>query len=180
VVTALRKNGHPLAKTVWFLGLLAFAAPAATAWAILDIGRHEGCPPGAAACSRLPELGVFFKHALDISWLLSMNAMVLIPLALLVALAAILARSPARAFIGVFAGPTAALLLPVLVVMNATYPGCNVNEGGGSCTFWGVPMGDSFTTASIAPWMGYIIPPVGFAAAVVVMAVAYIVKRQRA
>jgi hypothetical protein len=179
-MTTLRKNGHPLAKTVWLLGLLAFVAPAAAAWAILGVGRYEGCEIGAAACNRLPELGEFFKHALDISWLLGMNAVALIPLGLVVALAAILARSPGRAFIGVFGGPTIALLLPVLVVMNAIYPGCNVDEGGASCTFWGVAMGDSFTSASIAPWLAYIIPPVGFAAAVVVMAVAYIVKRQRA
>ncbi|MBU6297828.1 MAG: hypothetical protein KGJ79_13535 [Alphaproteobacteria bacterium] len=176
----MRKNGHPLAKTVWLLGLSAFAAPAAAAAAILGVGRYDGCVLGAAACSRLPELGAFFKHALDISWILGMNATALIPLALMVALAAIMARSPARAFIGVFGGPTIALFLPVLVVMSAVYPGCHVDEGGGSCTFWGVPMGDSFTSAAVAPWLAYIIPPVGFAAALAVMAVAYIVKRQRA
>jgi hypothetical protein len=96
-----------------------------------------------------------------------------------VALAAIQARSPGRAFVGVFGGPTAALLLPVLVVSSALYPGCHINDGGSSCQFWGVAMEGAFSTAAVAPWMIYIIPPVGFAAALAVMLIAFIVKRQR-
>jgi hypothetical protein len=40
-------------------------------------------------------------------------------------------------------------------------------------------MGGSFSTAAAAPWMIYIIPPVGFAAALAIMLIAFIVKRQR-
>jgi ABC-type antimicrobial peptide transport system permease subunit len=71
------------------------------------------------------------------------------------------------------------LLLPVLVVASALYPGCRIAESGSSCQFWGVAMGDTFSTAAAAPWMVYIIPPVGFAAALTVMLIAFIVKRQR-
>lgn len=173
-----RKNRHPLAKTVWLLALLLFAAPALTGWAILALGHAEGCDFGAAACGKLPALGIFFKHSLDAAWILGMNGVPLVVLTGVVALAAILARSPGRAFVGVFGGPTAALLLPVLVVTSALYPGCRVDEGGG-CAFWGVAMGTSFTTAAIAPWMVYIIPPVGFAAALAATLIAFIVKRQR-
>lgn len=176
----MRKDKHRLAKTVWLLGLLAFVAPALAGWAILAWGHHHGCASGAVACTRLPALGTLFKHTLDAAWLLVMNPLVLITLALLVALAAILARSPGRAFVGVFAGPTLALFLPVLVVTSALYPGCRIDESGSNCAFWGVNMGDSFTTAAVAPWLGYIIPPVGFAAALAVMLIAFIVKRQRA
>jgi hypothetical protein len=175
-----RNNRHRLAKSVWLLGLLAFAAPALAGWAILGLGHYEGCAPGAAACSKLPVLGIFFKQALDAAWVLGLNAVPLILLTGVVALAAILARSPARAFVGVFGGPTAALFLPILVVMSALYPGCHIDEGGSSCQFWGVAMGGSFATAAVAPWMVYIIPPVGFAAALAVMLIAFIVKRQRA
>jgi hypothetical protein len=79
----------------------------------------------------------------------------------------------------VFGGPTAALLLPILVVMSALYPGCRIDETGGSCQFWGVAMGSSFSAAAVAPWLVYIIPPVGFAAALAVTLIAFIVKRQR-
>ncbi|MDE2184773.1 MAG: hypothetical protein KGJ78_17300 [Alphaproteobacteria bacterium] len=174
----MRRNNHPLAKTLWFLGVLGFAAPALISWIVLAVGHAEGCRQGAAQCGSLPFLGTVFKHTLDLAWALALDGTVLVPLGLLVALAAIMARSPARAFIGVFGGPTLALFLPVLVVMSAAYPGCRIDESGSSCTFWGVPMGDSFTAAAVAPWLVYIIPPVGFAAALAVMAVAYIVKRQ--
>jgi hypothetical protein len=40
-------------------------------------------------------------------------------------------------------------------------------------------MGGSFSTAAVAPWMVYIILPVGFAAALAVTLIAFIVKRQR-
>ena len=174
-----RNNPRRLAKSVWLLGVLAFAAPALAAWAILAIGHYEGCAPGAAACTKLPALGFFFKQSLDVAWMLGVNAVPLILLTGLVALAAILARSPGRAFVGVFGGPTVALLMPILVVMSALYPGCRIDEAGGSCQFWGVAMGGSFSTAAVAPWMVYIIPPVGFAAALAVMLIAFIVKRQR-
>ncbi len=104
----------------------------------------------------------------------------MISLAMIVTLAAIIARSPARAFIGVFAGPTLALLLPVFVVMSAAYPGCRIDEGGASCTFWGLAMGETFYAAAVAPWYVYIIPPVSFVAALAGMLIAFIVKRQRA
>lgn len=170
-------KGHPLAKTVWLLGVSAFAAPAIIGWLILAIGHVQGCSEGAAQCGPMP-LGLLLKHTLDVAWSLAMNGTVLVPLALIVALAAIMARSPALAFIGVFVGPTAALFLPVMVVMSAAYPGCHIEEGGPACMFWGVPMGESFAAATFAPWLVYIIPPVGFVAALAVMAVAYIVKRQ--
>jgi hypothetical protein len=171
-------NRHPVAKTVWLVGVVSFAAPALIGWLILAIGHAQGCSEGAALCMPMPSLGLLFKHTLDIAWSLALNGTMLVPLGLLVALAAIMARSPVLAFIGVFGGPTAALYLPVMVVMSAAYPGCHIEEGGSVCMFWGVPMGESFTAASFAPWLVYIIPPVGFAAALAVMAVAYIVKRQ--
>jgi hypothetical protein len=175
----LRNNRHRLAKMVWLLGLLAFVAPALAGWAILGLGHYEGCAPGAAVCGKLPALGLFFKQSLDVAWVLGLNAVPLILLTGFVALAAILARSPGRAFVGVFGGPTAALLLPILVVMSALYPGCRVHEGGASCTFWGVAMDETFSTAALAPWFVYIIPPAAFAAALAVMLIAFIVKRQR-
>ena len=174
-----RNNRHRLAQTIWLLGFLAFAIPALAGWAILGLGHYEGCAFGAAVCTKLPTLGHHFKQALDTAWMLGINAIPLILLSGIVALAAILARSPGRAFIGLLAGPTAALLLPVLVVASAAYPGCNVHEGG-HCTFWGVEMGNSFATAAVAPWLLYIIPPVGFAAALAVTLIAFVVKRQRA
>ena len=158
---------------------MAFAAPALAGWAILGLGHYQGCAFGAAACSKLPALGFFFKQSLDVAWILGLNAVALILLTGVVALAAIQARSPGRAFVGVFGGPTAALLLPILVVMSALYPGCRIDESGTSCQFWGVAMGGSFSTAAVAPWMIYIIPPVGFAAALAIMLIAFIVKRQR-
>jgi len=176
----VRKNNHRLAKTIWLLGVLAFAAPALAGWAILGTGHFHGCVFGAAACATGPQLGTLFKQSLDVAWIVGLNAAVLVPLGAVVALAAILARSPGRAFIGVFGGPTAALFLPILVVASAMYPGCRVDEGGGSCTFWGAAMGDSFSTAAVAPWLVYIIPPVAFAAALAVMLIAFVVKRQRA
>ena len=175
-----RNHRYRLAKSVWLLSLLAFATPALAGWAILGLGHAKGCAFGAAACDRLPALGLFFKQALDVAWIFGLNAVALILLTGVVALAAILARSPGRAFVGVFGGPTAALLLPVLLVMSALYPGCHIDEGGGSCQFWGVAMGNSFSAAAVAPWMIYIIPPVGFAAALAVTLIAFIVKRQRA
>jgi hypothetical protein len=175
----LRDNRHRLAKSVWALGLLAFAAPALAGWAILGLGHYKGCAPAAAACAKLPALGIFFKHSLDAAWILGLNAVPLILLTGVVALAAILARSPGRAFVGVFGGPTAALLLPVLVVTSALYPGCRIDESASNCQFWGVAMGGSFSTAAVAPWMVYIILPVGFAAALAVTLIAFIVKRQR-
>ncbi len=178
-MAGLRNGRHGLAKSVWLLGLVAFAAPALAAWAILGLGQYQGCAIGAAVCGKLPALGIFFKQALDLAWLLGLNAVALVLLTGVVALAAIQARSPGRAFVGVFGGPTAALLLPVLVVTSALYPGCHIDEGGSSCQFWGVAMGNAFSTAAIAPWMIYIIPPVGFAAALAVMLIAFIVKRQR-
>ena len=173
-------NNHRLAKTIWILGVAAFAAPALAGWALLGFGHWEGCLPAAAECGRFPLLGHVFKQTLDLAWQIAFNGVVLVPLAMVVALAAIMARSPGRAFVGVFGGPTAALFLPVAVVMSAAYPGCRLDESGSSCTFWGVAMGNTFTFASLAPWLAYIIPPVGFAAALAVMTVAYIVKRQRA
>ena len=172
-------NRHRLARTIWLLGFFAFAIPALVGWAILGLGHYEGCAFGAAVCAKLPTLGNLFKRVLDLAWLLGINAVPLILLSGIVALAAILARSPGRAFIGLLAGPTAALLLPVLVVTSAVYPGCNINEGV-NCTFWGVEMGNSFATAAVAPWLLYIIPPVGFAAALTVTLIAFVVKRQRA
>jgi hypothetical protein len=174
-----RNNRHSLAKWVWLLGLLAFATPALAGWAILGLGHYEGCAPSAATCATLPTLGLFFKQALDVAWIFGLNAVALILLTGILALAAIQARSPGRAFAGVFGGPTAALLLPILLVTSALYPGCHIDEGGSSCQFWGVAMGGSFSTAAVAPWMVYIIPPVGFAAALAVMLIAFIVKRQR-
>ena len=174
-----RDNRHRLAKSVWLLGLLVFAAPALTGWAILGLGHYKGCVPSAAACDGLPALGLLFKQALDLAWIFGLNAVALILLTGIVALAAIQARSPGRAFAGVFGGPTAALFLPILLVTSALYPGCRIDEGGASCQFWGVAMGNSFSTAAVAPWMAYIIPPVGFAAALAVMLIAFIVKRQR-
>ena len=176
----MARQDHRLAKTVWLFGLAAFVAPALLGWTILWLGRSEGCAFGAASCVKLPVLGAAFKQTLDLAWALGTSPAALIPLALVVALAAILARSPRRAFIGVFGGPTLALLLPVLVVMSALYPGCRLDESGGSCTFWGVAMGDSFSTAAVAPWLVYIIPPVAFAAGLASMLIAFIVKRQRA
>ena len=175
----LGNNRHRLAKSVWLLGLVAFAAPALAGWLILGFGHAKGCAFGAAACDKLPALGLFFKQSLDIAWILGLNAVALILLTGIVALAAIQARSPGRAFVGVFGGPTAALLLPVLVVTSALYPGCHIDDGGSSCQFWGVAMGSSFSAAAVAPWMFYIIPPVGFAAALAVTLIAFIVKRQR-
>jgi hypothetical protein len=172
----MRKNDHRMAKTVWFLGVLAFAAPALAGWVILGLGHAEGCAFGAAACAKIPQLGEAFKRSLDFAWLWGTNGGTLVPTATIVGLASILARSPLRAFVGVFVGPSAALLLPVLVVGSALYPGCTT----GGCTFWGVAMGDAFTAADIAPWLAYIIPPVGFAAALAVTLVAFIIKRQRA
>ena len=165
---------------MWLVGVLAFAAPALAGWAILGWGQYQGCAFGAAACGKFPALGEYFKQSLDAAWALGLNPVALIPLGLIVALAAVLARSPARAFIGVFAGPTLALLLPVFVVMSAVYPGCRVDEGGSSCTFWGVAMNETFYTAAVAPWLVYIIPPVSFVAGLAVMLIAFIVKRQRA
>ena len=169
-----------MAKSVWALGLLAFAAPALAGWAILGLGHYKGCAPAAAACAKLPALGIFFKHSLDAAWILGLNAVPLILLTGVVALAAILARSPGRAFVGVFGGPTAALLLPVLVVWSALYPGCQIAESGSSCRFWGAAMDGSFASAAVAPWLAYIIPPVSFAAALAMTLIAFVVKRQRA
>ena len=176
----LRDNRHRLAKSAWLVGLLVFVAPALAGWAILGLGRYEGCAFGAAGCAKLPALGIFLKHSLDIAWMLGTNAVPLILLTGIVALAAIQARSPGRAFVGVFGGPTAALLLPVLVVTSALYPGCHIDEGGSSCQFWGVAMGGCFSAAAVAPWMVYVIPPVGFAAPLAITLIAFIVKRQRA
>ena len=171
---------HRLAKFIWLLAVLAFAVPALAGWAILVWGHTHGCASSAAPCATAPTLGLLFKQTLDAAWLLGLNQYAIISLAIVVALAAVIARSPARAFIGVFAGPTLALLLPVFVVMSAVYPGCRIDEGGGSCTFWGVAMGETFYTAGVAPWFVYIVPPVSFVAALAGMLIAFIVKRQRA
>ncbi len=172
----MRGKTHRLAKTVWILGLLAFVAPAVAGWAILGWGHAEGCRVGAAACTSLPQLGETFKRTLELAWLWGMNGGTLVPTGTVVGLASILARSPARAFVGVFLGPSAALFLPVLVVASALHPGCTV-EG---CTLWGVQMGDSFATADVAPWLVYTIPPAGFAASLAVMLAAFVLKRRRA
>ncbi|MGA7710418.1 MAG: hypothetical protein WCA81_00830 [Rhizomicrobium sp.] len=171
---------HRLAKFIWLLAVLAFAVPALAGWTILVWGHTHGCASSAAPCATAPTLGLLFKQTLDAAWLLGLNQYAIISLAIVVALAAVIARSPARAFIGVFAGPTLALLLPVFVVMSAVYPGCRIDEGGGSCTFWGVAMGETFYTAGVAPWFVYIVPPVSFVAALAGMLIAFIVKRQRA
>ena len=62
--------------------------------------------------------------------------------------------------------PLATLMLPMMAVYSAAYPGCSVNESGiGDCALWGAHMGMSFHTATDVPWQIYGFAPYSFSLA---------------
>lgn len=160
----VRKRNY--AAYVWTLCLLALLGPSLVVWTIRGIAYATHCAPGPDACSAGIALGPFLREALTIAWMLPANSMMLITVAVAATVAGFFARRPLTSAICLLVLPILALVLPMLAVYSAMYPGCNVNvDGVGDCTLWGAKMGMSFHTAASAPWIIYGFAPYSFALA---------------
>jgi hypothetical protein len=161
----VRSGRRSKAALLWWLGILALVGPSLAVWSVRGIAYGMHCAPGPDSCNGLP-LGIALHDALAVSWLLPSNALLLITIAVATTVAGFFARRPIIAALCLLILPIAALVLPMLAVYSAVYPGCDVNEAGvGDCLLWSARMGMSFHTAAVVPWMIYGFAPYSFALA---------------
>lgn len=154
-----------LAPLIWTLCVALLIGPSALVWILRGIAYGAACAPGPELCRNMP-LGDGLRVALDLAWTLPNNALLLIAVAVVATIAGFFARRPLLGALCLLILPVAALILPMLAVFSAVYPGCNVNEAGvGDCLLWGAKMGMSFHAAAVVPWMIYGFAPYSFALA---------------
>jgi hypothetical protein len=75
-------------------------------------------------------LGGGLRDTLALSWVIGSNTFLAFVIALVAAVAALSARRPLMAAMGLLLFPIAAVVLPFLAVALTTYDGCQVNEDG--------------------------------------------------
>ena len=156
------------AAYVWLLCILALLGPSLAVWSIRGVAYATHCMPGPDACTGTGAiaLGHLLREALNVAWMLPANSLMLITIAVAATVAGFFARRPLISALCLLVLPIAALVLPMLAVYSAMYPGCQVNvDGVGDCTLWGEKMGMSFHTAASAPWIIYGFAPYSFALA---------------
>ncbi len=158
------RRGH-LAGYLWAACIAALIGPSAIVWIVRGIGYATHCAPGPESC-HVTVLGEALRYALSLAWQLPSNSLLLITVAVAATVAGFFARRPLAAALCLLILPVAALVLPMLAVYSAMYPGCDVNvDGVGDCVLWGSKMGMSFHTAASAPWIIYGFAPYSFALA---------------
>lgn len=176
----VKKNGVAAVGTrIWLAGLALLLVPALAAWVVRLIGFAFSCAPKSSGCLSSPfdgMMGAALKGTLDLAWMVSTNAAVMLGLAFIASFAAIVALRPLSAALTMFFAPLASLLLPKLLVNITAYNGCAVNADAlGDCKVWGESMGKAFHNAAFASQLFYAYTPIMVAGALVVGLLGWIV-----
>jgi hypothetical protein len=176
----IKKNGVAAMGTrIWLVFLALLLVPALAAWVVRLIGFAFSCSPEASDCLSQPfdgMMGAALKGTLDLAWLVSINTVVMLGLALIASIAAIIALRPVSAAATMLLAPLASLVLPKLLVNATAYNGCAVNvDGLGDCKVWGEGMGMAFHHAAFARQLFYAETPIVVAGALVVGLLGWIV-----
>lgn len=168
-----------LALCAWFLCAALLIGPALLVWFVRATALALGCAPGPDVCRGMA-LGGGLRDALDLAWLISLNGLLSLAIALAAAVIALAMRRPLLAALSPLVLPLAALVLPAFAVFASTYSGCDVNEDGiGDCPLWGAHMGMTFHHAAQASQTLYDIVPYCFALALMVGFIGFLFFRPK-
>jgi len=141
---------HSLALCAWGVCAGVLLGPSLLVWFVRGTALALGCAPGPELCHGMT-LGSGLRDTLDFAWLISLNGLVALAIALAAAVIALMLRRPLLAALSPLVLPLAALAFPTLAVYTSTYSGCQVNEDGiGDCSLWGAHMGMTFHHAAQA------------------------------
>ena len=167
------------ARTICIAAIVILALPSLAVWVVRAIASGTHCAPGPAACSSFP-VGQALRYSLEAAWLLGTHPLLCMTVALAGAFAGLWARQPLTAAMAMLILPIAVVLLPTLAVRSSLYPGCSLNEDGiGSCTLWGTPMGMNLHYAANASALIYGFAPYSVALALMILAVGLLFFRPR-
>jgi hypothetical protein len=168
---------RPHALSVWFFCAAVLLGPSLLVWFVRGTALALSCAPGPGLCRGMT-LGGGLRDALDLAWLISLDALVALAIAFAAAIAALIGRRPLLAALSPLVLPLAALAFPALAVFASIYPACQVNEDGiGDCQLWGAAMGMTFHNAAQAQATLYDIAPYCFALALMVGLVGFLFFR---
>ena len=143
------------ALNIWAACVAILLGPSLLVWIVRGVALGLHCAPGPELCHGMA-LGGGLRDALFLAWSVGTNTLILIALSLIAAVAALFARRPLIAALGLLLLPPLSLILPMAAVGSAMYPGCPVSEAGiGDCTLWGAQMGMSFHTAAAVQGLIY-------------------------
>lgn len=163
----------------WALCAALLLGPSVLVWFVRATALALGCMPGPGACQGMA-LGGGLRDALDLAWLISLNGLLSLAIALAAAIIALAWRKPLLAALSALLLPLASLVLPAVAVFASTYSGCDVNEDGiGDCSLWGAHMGMTFHHAAQASQTLYDIVPYCFALALMVGFIGFLFFRPR-
>ncbi len=85
-----------LAQNIWVGAVAVLLGPSLLVWIVRTVGFAARCAPGPLPCRGI-ELGGGLRDALDLAWSLGDNALLLVSVALVAALAGLFARRPMMA-----------------------------------------------------------------------------------
>jgi hypothetical protein len=151
--------------------------PSLFVWFVRGTALALSCGPGPTLCHGLT-LGGGMRDTLGLAWLISLNALLSLAIAIIAAVIALILRRPLLAALSPLVLPLAALAFPTLAVYASLYPGCQANEDGiGDCSLWGAHMGMTIHNAAQASQTIYDIVPYCFALALMVGFVGFLFFR---
>lgn len=167
------QDEHPVRAAYWNVPLLIWSVCAATlllpslmVWIVRGSAYALQCEPGPELCQGWLPFGGGLRDTLGLAWGLSTHTFALVGIAFIASLAALFARKPLLAAASLLLLPIAALVLPLVAVLSATYPGCGINEAGiGDCTLWGARQGMSFHNSATVQGLIYSFAPYSFSLA---------------
>ena len=169
----------PYAFCVWVLCAVLLVGPSLLVWCVRAAALEAGCAPGPGLCRGMM-LGGGLRDTLSLAWIIGMEPLAGLAIALTAAIAALCLRRPLLAALSLLVLPIAAVALPTLAVIESVHRGCQIDEDGvGDCQLWGAKMGMSFHSAALAPAGLYDIVPYSFALALMVAAVGFVFLRPR-
>ena len=167
------------ARNLYAACVTVLMGPALLAWALRGGAAALHCAPGPDVCNGLP-LGLAMRETLNVAWLVNANITLMLAIAFVATLAALLTRRPLRAALTFLLLPLAALIVPMILVYTAMYPGCTVSEAGiGACQLWGADMGMAFHAAANVQWEVYGFVPYTFALSLMLGVVGLFLMRTR-
>lgn len=148
---------------IWSVCASTLLLPSFMVWLVRGTAFAMQCEPGPELCQDWLPFGGGLRDTLGLAWALSRHTFALVGIAFVASLAALFTRKPLLAAASLLLLPIAALVLPLMAVLSAVYPGCGINEAGvGTCTLWGADQGMSFHHSAGVQGMIYSFAPYSF------------------
>ncbi len=177
----MEQNRRPLPSLKpWALIVAVMIGPAVLVWTVRLTALFAGCAPGPGLCRGMP-LGAGLRDALNLSWVISSNSLLLVGLSLAATLFAFRACRPLAGTLSLLGLPILAPMLSILAVLSARYSGCVVSsEVLSGCQLWGADMGLSLHDATVARDVVYGVVPYTFALTVMLGVLGFCFARPKA